>query len=156
MSTQIIDKLDEWRKFESTTKKGELFERFALSYLRKAPVYQNLYSEIWRWRDWPDRGGLGDTGIDAVAEERHTGKLWAIQIKFHEETLRADDIATFLALSGRKEFSYRLIVTSSPLGSNAEKLIRKQDKPVKVLTLADMLESAVDWDSFNWRTICLL
>lgn len=65
---------------------------------------------------------MSDTGIDAVAEERDTGKLWAIQIKFHEEPLRAEDIATFLALSGRKEFSYRLIVTSSSLGPKADEL----------------------------------
>ena len=122
MDTYVIDKLKDWRKIDSATKKGELFERFALAYLRKSPVYQNLFSEIWRWRDWPQREGLGDTGIDAVAEERHTGNLWAIQIKFHETTLGADDIATFLALSGRKEFSYRLIVTSSSLGPKKAEL----------------------------------
>ena len=149
MNLQMLEKIEAWRKIKQTTKKGELFERFALAYLNKSPVYQ--FSKIWRWRDWPKREGLSDTGIDAVAEERDTGKLWAIQIKFHEEPLRAEDIATFLALSGRKEFSYRLIVTSSSLGPKADELVRKQEKRVSVLTLASMLESNIDWNSFNWE-----
>jgi len=85
-----------------------------------------------------------------VAEERETGNLWAIQVKFHEAKLSLQDISTFLTLSGRREFTHRLIVTASPLGPKAEEVLRAQDKPVAVLTLADILETPIDWDTFTW------
>lgn len=55
-----------------------------------------------------------------------------------------------MTLSGRREFTHRLIVTASPLGPKAEEVLRAQDKPVAVLTLADILETPIDWDTFTW------
>ena len=40
MNLQMLEKIEAWRKIKQTTKKGELFERFALAYLNKSPVYQ--------------------------------------------------------------------------------------------------------------------
>ena len=49
-------------------------------------VYGQLFDEVWRWLEWPDRGGKVDTGIDLVARERETGEYTAIQCKFYEPT----------------------------------------------------------------------
>jgi len=129
--------------------KGELFERFVRAYLRLDPYYGQLFSNVWRWYEWPGRGKEIDLGIDLVAEEKDTGVLWAIQTKDHERPLDLQDIATFLALSNRKEFARRMLVTTSPLTTTAEAITREQG--VIVLTLSDILESPIDWDAFDWK-----
>lgn len=130
---------------------GELFERFVAAYLRRDGYYGQLFSNVWRWSEWPGRGNEIDSGIDLVAEERESGALWAIQAKFHSEQISFQDISTFLALSGRKEFSYRMIVTTAPLSSTAEQALERQEKPVVVLSLSTMLDSSINWDEFNWN-----
>lgn len=136
---------------KSPREQGELFERFMVAYLRRDNYYGQLFSNIWRWRDWPGRGSETDSGIDFVAEEKETAILWAIQVKFHKDQLGLDDIATFLTLSGRKEFGRRMLITTSSLGPKAEEALKRQEKQVIVLTLADIMESPIDWDSFDWN-----
>lgn len=145
----LLERLDSVAR--TNKEKGELFERFAAAYLRHDPYYGQRFSKVWRWSDWPGRGTEPDKGIDLVAEEAGTGLLWAIQAKFHEEKLQLDDIATFLALSGRKEFSYRMLITTSALGPNAEDALRSQEKPVVVVGLPDLLACPIDWTRFDWR-----
>lgn len=129
---------------------GELFERFVAEYLRRDKYYGSRFAKVWRWKDWPGRNHLPDYGIDIVAEDRDTGEFWAIQVKYHSAKLHLDDIATFLAASGRKEFSHRMLVTASPLTSTAEEALRGQDKPVVILMLDDIMRAPIDWDSFTW------
>jgi predicted helicase len=136
---------------KSSQEKGKLFERFVIAYLQHDSYYGQLFSNIWRWSDWPGRGNEGDSGIDIVAEERDTGNLWAIQAKFHERPIYLDDIASFLALSGRKEFKSRMLVTTSYLSSKAEDVLKRQEKDVIVLTLSDILQSSIDWNAFSWN-----
>lgn len=146
---ELLSRLDYSGK--SQQEKGELFERFVIAYLRRAGCCGQQFASVWRWHDWPGRGNEIDSGIDIVAEEAGTGTLWAIQVKLHEAPLGLHDIATFLALSGRKDFACRMLVTSSPLGPQAENALEKQEKEVRVLTLADILQSPIDWDTFDWR-----
>lgn len=134
---------------KTSQEKGELFERFVRAYLRFDPYYGQLFSNVWRWYEWPGRGKRTDTGIDLVAEEKDTGVLWAIQTKDHESPIDLKDIATFLALSSRKEFGRRMLVTTSSLTTTAEEAAREHG--VIVLTLSDILESPIYWDAFNWK-----
>jgi predicted helicase len=136
---------------ESPKDRGELFERFVAEFLRHDSYYGERFSNVWRWNDWPERGNEIDSGIDIVAREREGGQLWAIQVKYHKSKLQLDDIATFLALSGRKDFAKRMLVTSSSLGSIAERAMDGQEKQVVILTLSDILQSPIDWDNFEWR-----
>ncbi|WP_052292022.1 DEAD/DEAH box helicase family protein [Natranaerobius thermophilus] len=145
---QLLNRLNEIAR--NTREQGDLFERFAVAYLKHDEYYGQLFSNIWRWSDWPGRGNETDTGIDIVAEEKETGKLWAIQAKFHEGQLSLNDISTFLALSGQERFSKRMLITTSSLSSNAESALNNQDKPVVVLTLSDLLNSSIDWEQFTW------
>lgn len=146
---QLLDRLRSTGK--TPQEQGRLFERFIKAYLSLDSYYSQRFANIWRWRDWPGRGNEPDSGIDLIAEERQSGKLWAIQVKFQEGPLGLYDIATFLALSGRKEFAHRMIVTSSSLGPKAEEALNRQDKPTVVLPLADILQSPIDWDAFDWN-----
>lgn len=130
--------------------RGELFERFVAEYLRRDKYYSTLFSNVWRWSDWPGRSNLADYGIDIVAEEKDSGNLWAIQVKFHESKLDLNDIATFLTVSGQKLFSKRMLVTASALTKTAENALYEQEKPVVVLMLTDILQAPIDWNSFTW------
>ncbi|WP_039944445.1 type ISP restriction/modification enzyme [Thermicanus aegyptius] len=148
---ELLERLE--KTATNTVEKGEIFERFVIAFLKNDPYYKEEFIDVWKWYDWPDRDkDEPDLGIDIVAKERDTGKLWAIQAKSHEEKVSYDDIKTFLAVSGRKEFSRRMIVTASPLGQNAEKAIKGQEKEVTVITLYDIVNNyGIDWESFQWH-----
>jgi predicted helicase len=49
---------------------GDKFERLIQAFLTKDPYYADLFSDVWLWMEWPDRGNKPDTGIDLVARER--------------------------------------------------------------------------------------
>lgn len=51
------------------------------SWLRTAPRYSGLFSEVWLWEDFPSRGDFGgkDTEIDLVART-HEGDYWPYRL----------------------------------------------------------------------------
>lgn len=55
---------------------GDRFERMIQQYLRVDPLYADRFSDVWMWNEWPDKGKVGDVGIDLVARERATGGLF--------------------------------------------------------------------------------
>src|SRR5437867_1190053 len=73
---------------------GDRFERLVLRYLELDPIHAERFSRVWMWNDWPDKGNVGDVGIDLVAQERATGEYCAIQCKFYlpENTVGKDGI----------------------------------------------------------------
>src|ERR1035437_8258275 len=82
---------------------GDRFERLILSYLQLDPLYLDRFSDAWMWNDWPDKGKVGDVGIDLVATERATGEYSAIQCKFYlpEHTLNKADLDSFFTALGK-------------------------------------------------------
>jgi Predicted helicase len=142
--TSIFDILDELRReAESQRDLGNRFERLMQAYFQTDPYYQDLFSHVWLWMEYPNRGDSPDVGIDLVAKERATGELWAIQCKFYhpDHTLTKKDVDSFLAASGKKEFSHRLIVsTTDKWSDNLEKAIKNQQVPVKRLTVYDLAQ----------------
>jgi len=53
---------------------GDRFERLIRAYLKLDPQYVALFSDVWMWKDWPEREAYGykapDTGIDLVCWRR--------------------------------------------------------------------------------------
>ncbi len=43
---------------------GDRFERLILQYLALDPLYVDRFSDVWIWNDFPDKGNIGDVGID--------------------------------------------------------------------------------------------
>ncbi|MCC6285482.1 MAG: DEAD/DEAH box helicase [Phycisphaerales bacterium] len=130
---------------------GDRFERLFAAFLRTDPEYAELYSDVWLWNDWPNKGAVGDVGIDIVARERATGGYWAIQCKFYlpEHTLSKQDLDSFFTAAGRDPFAASMVVsTTDNWGRNAEDAL-KQSKPVVRIGLARLRESAVDWSRFD-------
>ena len=53
---------------------------------------------------------------------------------------------TFLAESGRSEFSFRLLIaTTNLIGRTAKRTIEAQEKQASVLLLGDLEAAEVDW-----------
>ena len=127
-------------------RRGREFERICRWFLTHDPVYARELRRVWLWGEWPDRWGA-DAGIDLVAEDRH-GHLWAIQAKAYDATtwITKRDVDTFLAESGRSQFSFRLLIaTTNLIGSTAKRTIEGQEKQASVLLLGDLEAADVDW-----------
>src|SRR5690625_2494289 len=135
--------------------KGDKFERLMRSYLLTDPEWASQFSDVWLWKDYPGRDGRIDTGIDLVAQAKHTGELTAIQCKFidPETTVSKQHLDSFIADSSRREFSRRLFVsTSVKWGKNAEDAIRDLDPPLTRLNFYDLAASSIDWTQFSLET----
>ncbi len=153
MTTSIHDILSELRSVAYDERdKGDRFERLMQAYLTIEPAYQQLYSDVWMWKDYPERNGRKDTGIDLVARARDTGEMTAIQCKFYapDTMVTKSHVDSFLAASSKAEFAARLIIsTSDSWGSNAEEAVENQQPPVQRLRVQDLDESSIDWSQFS-------
>jgi len=154
--TALSNLLNTFRATAKTEReKGNYFESLVKMYLRTEPKYQDLYQSVWLWEEWraewiaqgqQDPGK--DTGIDLVALT-HQGEYHAIQAKFWDEerTLYKKDVDSFFTASGKKPFSYRVIIFSTDkLSDNLKDALIDQTPPVITITLSDLENSKIDWE----------
>ncbi len=149
----LHDVLAQFREAATSSRDlGDRFERLIARYLELDPLYAERFSNVWLWNEWPQKGKVGDVGIDLVAEERATGGFCAIQCKFYrpEHTLAKDDIDSFFTAAGKSLFTSCLIVsTTDRWGKNAEHALANQSKPVTRLSVHDLEASPIDWSRFR-------
>ncbi|SEM74503.1 DEAD/DEAH box helicase [Lihuaxuella thermophila] len=151
----IYDILDQLRQVaRNTREQGDLFERLMASFLRIDPQYKQLFSQVWRWMDWPGRDGRVDTGIDLVAEEAGTGEIWAIQCKFYEpgHKIQKGELDSFFTESGKNPFHKRMIIATAPMSKHAEDACHDQQIPVTILDMEALEKSPIDWSRFSWSS----
>jgi predicted helicase len=121
---------------------GDRFERLIRAYLKLDPQYVALFSDVWLWKDWPEREAYGykapDTGIDLVAKLREDEGFCAIQCKFYETPIPLGDLGNFFTLSGKGGFTQRLIVATANLSKHAADALENQTIPVEMMTLEDL------------------
>ena len=155
MSTTIHTLLEEFRQAKQSNREmGDRFERLIANYLVTDPLYQDKFSDVWLWGEWPDRGNQPDTGIDLVAKERDTGEYCAIQCKFYDphHSLEKGDIDSFFTTSGKAPFTTRIIVsTTDKWSKHAEEALRNQQIPVTRLRVQDLADSPIDWGQFSLK-----
>lgn len=144
----------------NTRAQGTSFERLMLQALQLDPVYAQEFSLVQLYPDWakahPELNtATNDCGIDLVAALRvpvlATQPFVAIQCKFYQEgvTITKHDVDSFLANSSRSCFAYRiLIATSNEWSVNLRHELQEQEKPVHIITTADLVRFAVDWSHF--------
>jgi len=153
ISLQTI--LDQFREDARNNRDlGDRFERMMLRFFEVDPIYADRFDKVWMWNDWPDKGAVGDIGIDLVARDSATRDLVAIQCKFYlpEHTLSKGDIDSFFTAMGREQFSSGMIVsTTDKWGKNADDALNHQTKPVNRLSVHDLEASPIDWSLFNAR-----
>jgi superfamily II DNA or RNA helicase len=131
--------------------KGTKFERVLKWWLQNDEIWSKefLPDSVELWDESPHRSGP-DIGIDLTAEDIH-GNTWAIQAKNWnpEVVLPKSEIDKFLTASNTKKFQKRLLVTTTnTISTNALRAIEEQEKPVVVVSKANLEESEV-WESFN-------
>jgi predicted helicase len=152
-NSTIYDVLAQFREAATSNRDlGDRFERLIARYLELDPIYAERFSSVWLWNEWPQKGKVGDVGIDLVAEERTTGEFCAIQCKFYrpEHTLAKEDIDSFFTAAGKSLFTSCLIVsTTDRWGKNAEHALANQSKPVTRLSVHDLEASPIDWSRFR-------
>lgn len=152
-SNTIHDILREFREAARDNRDlGDKFERLFANYLVTEPYYRDRFSQVWMWSEWPGRGNKPDTGIDLVAEERDGSGLCAIQCKFYDPmtTIQKSHLDSFIATSGKKPFTSRIVVTTSDKWSkHAEDLLEDERVPSIRIRLLDLGESAIDWSHFS-------
>ena len=147
--------LDSYRQAAVTEReKGTYFEELIICYLKNEASYKDLYSDVWTYAEWAKAKGLDgkDTGIDLVAKTAGTGEYHAIQCKFYapDHHLQKKDIDSFFTASGTKDFTHRIIVSSTNHWSeNAEKALFNQQIPVSKIDLFDLENSQIDWSRYQ-------
>ena len=155
MTTTIHGLLEEFRQAKTSNREmGDQFERLIANYFVTDPLYQDKFSDVWLWGEWPDRGNQPDTGIDLVAKDRYTGEYCAIQCKFYDpaHTLQKGDIDSFFTASGKAPFTSRIIVsTTDKWSKHAEEALRNQQIPVTRLRVQDLEDSPIDWGQFSLK-----
>ena len=141
----------------SSRQLGTEFERFVKRYFRTEPYYASQFSDVWLWDECPFTKG-NDVGIDLVARTNF-GEYVAIQAKCYQPGTQVDkaDIDTFLSASGKQiapdgkatYYSARIIVaTNDNWTSHASEAIVDQQIPVTRIGLAQIQNSAIDWEKF--------
>ena len=153
--TPLQKLLSTYRKAAKTEReKGTYFEELARTYFRHEPTYADLFSDVWLLNEIPDEYGIEkkDTGIDLVAKAHGTGELHAIQCKCYEEDeqIKKSDIDSFFTASGKKQFTHRIIVTTTNNWSdNAEEALFNQSPPVTRIDLHDLEASQIKWEKYE-------
>lgn len=147
--------LEQFREEASSNRDlGDRFERLICRYLELDPIYQDRFSHVWMWNEWPQKGNVGDVGIDLVAQVRATGEYCAIQCKFYlpDHTLSKENIDSFFTAAGKSQFTSCMIVsTTDKWGKNAEDALVNQSKPVTRLRVQDLDNSPIDWSRFTLK-----
>ena len=115
-------------------------------------------ADCWTWTEWPDREKFlpettkQDNGIDAVAVDRSTGSLIAIQCKSrqldetgHGRDIDRPDITSFISESENELYDQRWLITNgdSRLNDRAERTNSQLNKKIKLFNLhADLMAQA--------------
>ena len=136
--------------------KGNAFEDLTKAFFEQDALYREQFERIWKWNEWPDRGGRTDTGIDLVAKNTTDDGYTAIQCKFYgpNTTVTKDDVDKLISASGiyvpgAPEFTKRIFVsTTDKWTTNAEEALN-QKVPVARLGARDFENSSIDWAGFD-------
>ena len=130
--------------------KGRLFERLMQRYLRVDPIYKDLFTEVWLWKEWTalrtDFDGV-DIGIDLVARDRDGG-YYAIQCKCYGENTRITkpQIDSFISASASDVFTKLMLIhTAGGLNANVRRTIDPLGDKIQVIGYGHLASRPIDW-----------
>ena len=130
--------------------KGRLFERLMQRYLRVDPIYKDLFTEVWLWKEWTalrtDFDGV-DIGIDLVARDRDGG-YYAIQCKCYGENTRITkpQIDSFISASASDVFTKLMLIhTAGGLNANVRRTIDPLGDKFHVIGYGHLASRPINW-----------
>ncbi|QEE09454.1 N-6 DNA methylase [Bartonella kosoyi] len=136
---------------------GTLFENLVKVYLAEDPLQKQEYEKVQTYLEWAkehDEDGR-DIGIDLVATIRDQGGYAAIQCKCYDAShiIKKEDIDSFIAASGKKIFTRRILVdsTESNWSDNANNTCDGQEVRIQQINLFDLENSQIDWGAYKER-----
>ena len=148
----ILSKIEE--RANTTTQKGQYFERLIKFYLENDFNQNQQYDKVWTYKDWAQENptfSQTDIGIDLVARFADGNGLCAIQTKFYDKNfeIKKSDLDSFVSASASNIFTRRLLydTSSKDLGRNARSMVRNLgnfDRPL----LDGIRNSRIDWEDF--------
>lgn len=153
--------LNKFRDYSNSNRQlGTNFEELMARFLKVYGPYKSKVKNIWLWNEFPYKTQFSgnDTGIDLVIHDFNDDFI-AVQCKcYQKETkISKEDLDTFISTSGkefniendeRKIFSSRLFIfTTNELSKNAKDLIENQTIPIQTISLNDLENAEVDWES---------
>ncbi|MBB6158596.1 DEAD/DEAH box helicase [Bartonella doshiae] len=140
---------------EGARDRGTSFEKFVIAYLTQDPLQCQEYEKVQTYRDWAREHGWDgtDIGIDLVAKIRDEEGYAAIQCKFYSANhqIKKEDIDSFIAASGKKIFTRRILVDSTEgnWSNNADLTCEGQGVRIQRINLFDLENSQIDWATFE-------
>ncbi|WP_375616499.1 DEAD/DEAH box helicase [Bartonella sp. AP58NXGY] len=143
------------KKAKSPRELGTLFENLVKVYLAEDPLQKQEYEKVQTYLEWAqehDEDGR-DIGIDLVATIRDQGGYAAIQCKCYDAShiIKKEDIDSFIAASGKKIFTRRILVdsTESNWSDNANNTCDGQEVRIQQINLFDLENSQIDWGAYK-------
>ncbi|WP_273755709.1 type ISP restriction/modification enzyme [Bartonella sp. MM73XJBT.G] len=148
--------LEYYRKqAKSPRELGTMFENLVKAYLSEDPLQKQEYEKVQTYSEWAeehDEDGR-DIGIDLVATIRDEGGYAAIQCKCYDAShiIKKEDINSFIAASGKKIFTRRILVdsTESNWSDNANNTCDGQEVRIQQINLFDLENSQIDWGAYK-------
>ncbi|WP_396584142.1 DEAD/DEAH box helicase [Bartonella grahamii] len=140
---------------ESARDRGTSFEKFVIAYLTQDPLQCQEYEKVQTYCEWAKEHGEDgrDIGIDLVAKIRDEEGYAAIQCKFYSANhqIKKEDIDSFIAASGKKIFTRRILVDSTEgnWSNNADLTCEGQGIHIQRINLFDLENSQIDWSTFE-------
>ncbi|WP_375683161.1 MULTISPECIES: DEAD/DEAH box helicase [unclassified Bartonella] len=134
---------------------GTLFENLVMVYLTQDPLQKQEYEKVQTYCEWAqehDEDGT-DIGIDLVATICDEGGYAAIQCKCYDAShiIKKEDIDSFIAASGKKIFTRRILVdsTETDWSDNVELTCEGQEVRIQRINLFDLESSQIDWGAYK-------
>ncbi|WP_273723895.1 type ISP restriction/modification enzyme, partial [Bartonella sp. AU18XJBT] len=134
---------------------GTMFENLVKVYLAEDPLQKQEYEKVQTYYEWAkehDEDGT-DIGIDLVATIRDEGGYAAIQCKCYDAShiIKKEDIDSFIAASGKKIFTRRILVdsTETDWSDNVELTCEGQEVRIQRINLFDLESSQIDWGAYK-------
>ena len=144
---------DLWGRIDGTNNlKGSKFEVLSKWFLQNHPHWQEILipSSIKLWNE-SDLNWGPDNGIDITAQGVN-GEVYAIQAKAWnpKRVLTKEAVDSFLAVSSRKEFDKRIIITTAINNSkHLDETIKNQEKDVIMINGRDLIIDKLNWDELD-------
>jgi len=127
-----------FRASEPLGKQGRSFELLMAWWLLYDPEFGAKFGRVEK----PAR----DIGIDLIAYPRDGSKPTAVQCKQHTADIPKSEINSFLSAAATDDYADSLLIhTGTGFSPNAEATITRQQTPCRVVTLARLLRSDVEW-----------
>ncbi|WP_375694628.1 DEAD/DEAH box helicase, partial [Bartonella sp. AC158YNML] len=143
------------QKAKSPRELGTMFENLVMVYLSEDPLQKQEYEKVQTYYEWAQEHGENgtDIGIDLVATIRDEGGYAAIQCKCYDAShiIRKEDIDSFIAASGKKIFTRRILVdsTETDWSDNVELTCEGQEIRPQRINLFDLENSQIDWGAYK-------